>query len=226
MCLRRQFLRKMSPIQLAFLPFTVCTIVLSSLTLSNTNSFLTRSVQLIFSILLQHHVSKRPNRPSNTTTVICHHLFSNCVLHVSAYRSHHQTWLLNARKSKMLINNKLICKTADSSVLAKNWIIHSHVPVCDRSAVLIYITHFSPPLPRQPPSGPGPRHCRDFTISLRHTTLGRTPLDEWSTRRSDLCQHKTLTTDRQVSYRRDSNPQSQQTSGHRDRPVVIFLLYF
>jgi hypothetical protein len=28
------------------------------------------------------------------------------------------------------------------------------------------------------PSGPGPPHYRGFTIILRHTTLGRTPLDE------------------------------------------------
>jgi hypothetical protein len=28
------------------------------------------------------------------------------------------------------------------------------------------------------PSGPGPPHYRGFTIKLRHTTLGRTPLDE------------------------------------------------
>jgi len=27
-------------------------------------------------------------------------------------------------------------------------------------------------------SGPGPPHCRGFTITLRHTTLGRTPLDK------------------------------------------------
>ena len=27
-------------------------------------------------------------------------------------------------------------------------------------------------------SDPGPPHYRNFTISLRHTTLGRTPLDE------------------------------------------------
>jgi hypothetical protein len=36
------------------------------------------------------------------------------------------------------------------------------------------------------PSGPRPPHCRGFTITLRHTTLGRTPLDEWSARRRDL----------------------------------------
>ena len=28
------------------------------------------------------------------------------------------------------------------------------------------------------PSGPGPPHYRSFTITLRHTTIGRTPLDE------------------------------------------------
>jgi hypothetical protein len=28
--------------------------------------------------------------------------------------------------------------------------------------------------------------CRDFEITLRHTTLGRAPLDEWSARRRDL----------------------------------------
>jgi hypothetical protein len=36
------------------------------------------------------------------------------------------------------------------------------------------------------PSGPGPSHCRVFTITLKHTTLGTTPLDEWSARRRDL----------------------------------------
>jgi hypothetical protein len=34
--------------------------------------------------------------------------------------------------------------------------------------------------------GPGSPHYRGFTIILRHTTLGRTPLDEWSARRRDL----------------------------------------
>jgi hypothetical protein len=36
------------------------------------------------------------------------------------------------------------------------------------------------------PSGPGPLHYLGFTITLRHTTLGRTPLDEGSVRRRDL----------------------------------------
>ena len=55
---RRQFLRKMWPIQSTFRLCISCRIFLCSLTLSNTSSFLTRSVQLIFSILHQHHISK------------------------------------------------------------------------------------------------------------------------------------------------------------------------
>ena len=55
---RRQFLRKMWPIQLGFHLLISLKIFLSSLTLSNTSSFLTCSVQLIFSILLQHHISE------------------------------------------------------------------------------------------------------------------------------------------------------------------------
>jgi hypothetical protein len=36
------------------------------------------------------------------------------------------------------------------------------------------------------PSGPGLLHCRGFTIALRRTTLGRTHMEEWSSRRRDL----------------------------------------
>jgi len=57
-CFRRQFLRKMWQIPLAFRFLISCRIFLCSLTLSNTSSFLTWSVQLIFSILLQHYISK------------------------------------------------------------------------------------------------------------------------------------------------------------------------
>ena len=47
--------------------------------------------------------------------------------------------------------------------------------------------------------GPRPPHCRGFTITLRHTTLGRVPLDEWSARRRDL-------------YLTTQNSQKRQTS--------------
>ena len=39
---------------------------------------------------------------------------------------------------------------------------------------------------RNSPSGPRRPHCRGFIITLRHTTLGKTPLGEWSTRCRDL----------------------------------------
>jgi hypothetical protein len=44
------------------------------------------------------------------------------------------------------------------------------------------------------PIGPGPPHYRGFMVTLRHTTLGRTPLDEWWARRRDLylATHNTL----------------------------------
>ena len=39
---------------------------------------------------------------------------------------------------------------------------------------------------QQPPSGPGLPHYRGFTITLGHTTLGRTPLYECSARDKGL----------------------------------------
>jgi hypothetical protein len=36
------------------------------------------------------------------------------------------------------------------------------------------------------PNGSRPFHCWGFEIKLRHSTLGRTPLDEWSARRRNL----------------------------------------
>jgi len=55
-CCRKQFLCKI--IQVAILLFIVCRIFLSSLILCNTSSFFTQFVQMIFSILLLHHISK------------------------------------------------------------------------------------------------------------------------------------------------------------------------
>ena len=53
------------------------------------------------------------------------------------------------------------------------------------------LLHFFFLLARQPPSGPWPPpHSRGFLWfldhTLRHTTVGWTPLDEWSARRRDL----------------------------------------
>jgi hypothetical protein len=77
-CCRRQFLRKMWPIQLAFRLHISCRIFLCSLTLSNTSSFLTWSVQLIFSILLQHHIYM----PNYTASYRRRHEFWGPYVHV------------------------------------------------------------------------------------------------------------------------------------------------
>jgi len=70
------------------------------------------------------------------------------------------------------------------------------------------------------PSGSGPPHFRRFAITLGHTTLGRTPLGEWSARRTDLylTTHNTYKTGSHPRFRRDSNPQFQQASGRRPTP--------
>jgi hypothetical protein len=66
-------------------------------------------------------------------------------------------------------------------------------------------------------SWPRPPHSRGFVITLRHTTLGTTPLDEGSARRRDLflTTHNTHTRDRHPCPPWESNPQSQQASGGR-----------
>jgi hypothetical protein len=70
-------------------------------------------------------------------------------------------------------------------------------------------------------SAPVSPHYRRFTITLRHTTLGRTPMEELSTRRRDLyLTTHTLTRDRHPCPRRDPNQQSQQASGHILNPSI------
>ena len=64
-----------------------------------------------------------------------------------------------------------------------------------------------------------PPHYRGFVITLRHTTVGRTPLDEWSARRRDLY-ITTLTRDKHPCPRRNSNPQSQEAIGRRPTPYT------
>jgi hypothetical protein len=62
--------------------------------------------------------------------------------------------------------------------------------------ILLYIYYIAFFLPwRTKPHGPRPRNCRGFMITLRYTTFGRTPLDEWSAWRRDryLTTHNTQT---------------------------------
>jgi len=64
-------------------------------------------------------------------------------------------------------------------------------------------------------SRPGPPHYRCFTITLRHTALGRIPLHEWSARGTDLYLTTYNTYKRHFCPRWDSNQQSQQASGRK-----------
>jgi len=61
-----------------------------------------------------------------------------------------------------------------------------------------------------PPQWDGVPFTRFLDHKQQRTTVGRTPLDEWSFRHRDLTwQHTTVTTDRHSCPPWDSNPQSQ-----------------
>jgi hypothetical protein len=80
----------------------------------------------------------------------------------------------------------------------------------------------SPPNPpgSTAPSGPGPPHCRGFTITPRHTTLSRTPLDEWPARRRDLY----LTTHNKHKRQTSMPPMGfEPTIPASERPQTYFL---
>jgi hypothetical protein len=77
------------------------------------------------------------------------------------------------------------------------------------------------------PTGPGPPHCRGFTIALRHTTLCKTPLDEWSARRRDLYLTKPETDIHDSGRIRTRDPSNQAAAdprlsqcGHWDRETL------
>jgi hypothetical protein len=72
-------------------------------------------------------------------------------------------------------------------------------------------------------SGQGSPHFRGFTITLRHTTLSRTPLDEWSARCRDLYltkQHSQETDIHACGGIRTHNPSKQAAADPRLRPHV------
>jgi hypothetical protein len=67
-----------------------------------------------------------------------------------------------------------------------------------------------------------PPHCRGFMITLRHTTLGSTPLDEWSARRRDLhlITHNTQTTTPPVGFK-PTIPASERPQTHASDRAAI-----
>jgi hypothetical protein len=90
----------------------------------------------------------------------------------------------------------------------------------------IFATRYMPTLPifllhgSKEPRGAGVPHFRGFTITLRHTTLGRTPLDELSVRRKDLCLITYNTHKRQTGFE-PAIPASERPQTHAlDRAVA------
>jgi hypothetical protein len=66
------------------------------------------------------------------------------------------------------------------------------------------------------PAGPGPHNYRSFTFTLRHTTLCKTPLDEWSARCRDVYVSAHNTHNRGPPWpRRIANFQCQQARDSR-----------
>ena len=84
----RNFLRKMWPIQLAILLFLLYVGYSSPPWLfCNTSSSTTRSVQLIFSILLQHHISKLSTHLWSTFRSVIKYKFCKRVFHHASTQS-------------------------------------------------------------------------------------------------------------------------------------------
>ena len=99
------------------------------------------------------------------------------------------------------------CEKICSSATLRYIILKIHILKFD-----LYLTLYPPP-PHgtTEPDGSEPSHYRGSTITLRHTTVGRTSQDEWSARRRDIYPKS----HNAQCFRRDSNPQSQQVSDSR-----------
>ena len=89
---------------------------------------------------------------------------------------------------------------------------------------------------QQPPSVPRPSHYRGFMVTLRHTTVGMTPLDEQSARRRDLYLTTNNTHNRQTYTPpggiRTHNPSKRAAAdpplrprGHCDRRKYITMRF-
>ena len=86
-------------------------------------------------------------------------------------------------------------------------------------------------------NGPRPPHYRGFTMTLRHTTLGSTPLDELSARRTDLYL-TTRNTHKKADIQAPGTIRTRNRckwgtadlrlikSGHWDRQVKLYGQYF
>ena len=108
--------------------------------------------------------------------------------------------------------------------LQKPWLIRATekrdlTPRQDLAPSSLSVTIFFPPR-RNSPSGPRPPHFRGFTITPRHTTLGRTPLHEWSACRRELYLVKHKTHKRQTPI---SPARFEPAIPRSERPQILAL---
>jgi hypothetical protein len=85
------------------------------------------------------------------------------------------------------------------------------------------LTLSAPPPPNDATASscPGSHQYRGFTMTLRHTTFGRTPLDEWSARRRDFYVTTQHSQERDIHVPggiRTRNPSKRMVEGPRFRP--------
>ena len=107
-------------------------------------------------------------------------------------------------------------------VLTHQFIVHRYCPGSDQRSIAwglaenIYIFFFHG---ATAPNKSWRLHCRDFTITIRHTTLRKTPLYEWSAQSRDLYLTKHNTHKRRhPCFRKNLNPNFHQRSGRRPTP--------
>jgi len=131
--------------------------------------------------------------------------------------------------SHAFLPNCFLCYVHLRHILKVNWFL-KHTNWNAVFSILI------PPHGVTAPIGPSCPHHLRFAITLRHTKLCRTPLDEWSACRRDLylTTHNThkRQTSRVIGGIRTRNPSKRATadlrllpSGHRDRPCSYHKEY-
>ena len=149
-----------------------------------------------------------------------------CVLHGSHKHSRYSLSSLCNWDVLFLQDKNRLSHCCSLDKLRKDQAAHSYkggasyiFVFCTVSCLLPYVPNFFF-YGATAPSGPGPPHCQGFMITLRHTTVCRTPLDEWPARRRALYMttHNTITKNKHAWPLRDSNSQFQQARGRRPTP--------
>ena len=196
-CFRRQFLRKIWPIQLTFLLFVLCRKFLSSLTACGRHSdaetcrswylncilwfaFYCISVSAFVGWYSEHTKKHGMCNIKNKAIVVCHYKtgfwcrYFYCP-NLSPVRKAQESPCTNSIKNVCVYVHYHLFRIAKLG--NRNPQLRNNSCILIFSLLLIYLPFFHG---ATAPSRPGPPHYRGFTITLRHTTLGRTP---WTTDR-------------------------------------------